>query len=55
MILYYDHAATFDEELWRVWRTPGTGASVLFLVNRYFAFFSVRLTSTGDRSVRAAR
>ena len=55
VILYYDHAVTFDEEYWRVWRTPGTGASILFLVNRYFAFFSVRLTSTDDRSIRGRR
>lgn len=40
VILYYDHAITFDDEYWRVWRSPGTGASVLFLVNRYFAFLS---------------
>ncbi|GJE86595.1 hypothetical protein PsYK624_026750 [Phanerochaete sordida] len=50
VILYYDHAATFDEEYWRVWRTPGTGASVLFLVNRYFAFFSNIVITAGNFS-----
>ena len=35
---------TFDDEYWRVWRSPTTGASLVFLINRYFAFFSVSMS-----------
>lgn len=42
-ILYYDHATTFDEECRRIWDTHSlrSGASTFFIVNRYFAFFTV--------------
>jgi hypothetical protein len=40
-ILYYDHAITFDEEYRYVWKNAHSSAAVLFLVNRYFALFSV--------------
>jgi len=37
-ILYYDHLITFGEEYMLVWRARRSRASVVFLVNRYFAF-----------------
>jgi hypothetical protein len=40
-ILYYDHAITFDEEYRHVWKNARSGSAILFLMNRYFAFFSV--------------
>lgn len=40
-MLYYDHLITFGEEYRHIWRNPRSGASVLFLINRYFAFFVV--------------
>ncbi|EKM56616.1 uncharacterized protein PHACADRAFT_253825 [Phanerochaete carnosa HHB-10118-sp] len=48
VILFYDHAITFDGEFWRVWRTPRSGASILFFVNRYFAFFSNIAITAGN-------
>ncbi|EKM50707.1 uncharacterized protein PHACADRAFT_188242, partial [Phanerochaete carnosa HHB-10118-sp] len=50
VILYYDHAITFDDEYWLVWRTPNSGASVFFLVNRYFSFFSNITITAGNFS-----
>ncbi|TFK33632.1 hypothetical protein BDQ12DRAFT_766263 [Crucibulum laeve] len=35
VMLLYDHALTFSEEVERVWKQRITGASVLFLINRY--------------------
>ncbi|KAI0342269.1 hypothetical protein BDW22DRAFT_178335 [Trametopsis cervina] len=37
-VLYYDYLITFGEEYRHIWRNPRSGASILFLVNRYFAF-----------------
>jgi len=48
VILYYDHAITFDDEYWRVWQNPRTGASILFLVNRYFAFITNIAITAGN-------
>ncbi|KAL1742449.1 hypothetical protein HDZ31DRAFT_75513 [Schizophyllum fasciatum] len=39
MILFYDHAITFVDEISYVWRRPKTRGSYLFLFNRYFGFF----------------
>ena len=41
MIVYYDHLITFDSEYRYVWRKIRSPSSWLFLINRYFAFFSV--------------
>jgi len=35
IMLIYDHMLTFSEEIERVWKQKITGASVLFLLNRY--------------------
>ncbi|KIJ23065.1 hypothetical protein M422DRAFT_276431 [Sphaerobolus stellatus SS14] len=35
VMLFYDHLLTFDEELCRIWRQPFSGATLLFLLNRY--------------------
>lgn len=40
VILYYDHLLTFRDEHAHIWAHPRTGAALLFLLNRYFAFFS---------------
>ena len=41
-IVYYDHVITFAEEYNHVWSKPWSGASVLFLLNRYVAAGAVR-------------
>lgn len=48
VIFFYDYAITFDDEYWRVWRTPTTGASLVFLLNRYFAFFTNIAITAGN-------
>ena len=45
VILFYDHALTFKDEYRYIWQKPRSGASVLFLLNRYFALISVSVTS----------
>ncbi|KAF8164768.1 hypothetical protein B0H34DRAFT_793228 [Crassisporium funariophilum] len=35
VMLVYDHALTFPEEVERIWKSKFTGATVLFLINRY--------------------
>ncbi|KIM42726.1 hypothetical protein M413DRAFT_122450 [Hebeloma cylindrosporum] len=35
VMLVYDHMLTFDQEVNRIWRQKLSGASVLFLINRY--------------------
>ncbi|GJE86617.1 hypothetical protein PsYK624_026970 [Phanerochaete sordida] len=47
VILYYDHALTFRDEYAHIWRNPRAGASLLFLLNRYFAFFSNIVMTVG--------
>ncbi|KAI0089518.1 hypothetical protein BDY19DRAFT_108365 [Irpex rosettiformis] len=44
-ILFYDHILTFGEEISRIWASPGSGASLYFLLTRYFSFF-VTITIT---------
>ncbi|KAJ3492239.1 hypothetical protein NLI96_g123 [Meripilus lineatus] len=39
-ILYYDFALTFGDEMKYVWQQPKSGASWLFIINRYFSFFA---------------
>ena len=43
VIVYYDHLITFDSEYRYIWKRLGSPSSWLFLINRYFAFLSVRL------------
>lgn len=35
VMLIYDHMLTFDQEIERIWKRPPSGATVLFLINRY--------------------
>ncbi|CAA7261217.1 unnamed protein product [Cyclocybe aegerita] len=35
VMLVYDHALTFGDEVERIWKQPFTGASLLFYLNRY--------------------
>jgi len=35
VVLIYDHAVTFSDEVERVWQRKLTGASILFFINRY--------------------
>lgn len=35
VLLIYDHVITFDQEVSRIWRPKWTGATVLFVLNRY--------------------
>lgn len=49
-ILYYDFALTFGDEMKYVWQQPKSGASWLFIINRYFSFFAVRDISPSLRS-----
>ncbi|CAA7263896.1 unnamed protein product [Cyclocybe aegerita] len=37
VILLYDHALTFDDEVERIWKHRLSGASLLFLLNRYIS------------------
>ncbi|EIN08132.1 hypothetical protein PUNSTDRAFT_44735 [Punctularia strigosozonata HHB-11173 SS5] len=34
-LLIYDHLLNFGEEVERIWKKPWTGASILFVLNRY--------------------
>ncbi|KAI5119073.1 hypothetical protein M0805_005491 [Coniferiporia weirii] len=38
-VLYFDHAVTLPTEIQRIWCTRFTGATALFLLNRYVPFF----------------
>ena len=42
VIIYYDHTITVSDEVSLIWRAPLSKISCIFLVNRYFAFFTVR-------------
>ena len=42
VIIYYDHTITLSDEVSLIWRAPLSKISLIFLVNRYFAFFTVR-------------
>ncbi|KAJ3504842.1 hypothetical protein NLJ89_g7729 [Agrocybe chaxingu] len=47
VILIYDHVLTFPRELERIWRQKLTGASLLFLLNRYITPFQYIVIITG--------
>ena len=38
-LLYYDHIITFPQEYRKVWKRPLSFINILFLANRYSAFF----------------
>ncbi|KAH8829245.1 hypothetical protein DL96DRAFT_1039744 [Flagelloscypha sp. PMI_526] len=40
VILFYDHALTFEREVAHIWSQPWIKSSTIFLVNRYLALFS---------------
>lgn len=44
-ILCYDHLITFGEEYRRIWIHPLTGASLRFLLTRYFALIAVSIVN----------
>ncbi|KIJ51624.1 hypothetical protein M422DRAFT_243923 [Sphaerobolus stellatus SS14] len=37
VMLAYDHLLTFDQEVNRIWKRTFSGASLLFLLNRYIS------------------
>ncbi|KAI0766317.1 hypothetical protein BC629DRAFT_900736 [Irpex lacteus] len=46
-ILYYDHLITFGEEHRYIWKSVPSGAALLFLLNRYWAFLVVKCHRAG--------
>lgn len=47
-ILYYDYFLTFSDEVSHIWHRPKSGASYLFLLNRYFTLLADIAVNVGN-------